>query len=252
MAQQENRFTIEALVIKEMKIGESDRLVTLLSAKHGVVKAFASGAKNIKSKKASATSLLTYGSFTVKNKNGSLRIYEATPINVFFGAGSDIEVLALSQYFCELSYEFAVSDDQNTELLRLILNSLHFLTAKKRNSSLIKAITELRIAVLSGYAPDLVACTECGKFEDNIMYFSLEDGSIYCSECKPQSRVIPIDRTLVEAMRHIVYSKFEKLYAFTIPDERAKQLAEITGEYITRQTDHRFHTLDFYNSIKEQ
>ena len=89
MAQTDNRFTTEALVVKEMKIGESDRLVTLFSREYGIIKAFASGAKNIKSKKAGATSLLTYGSFTIKNKNGSLRIYEATPITVFFGAGSD-------------------------------------------------------------------------------------------------------------------------------------------------------------------
>ena len=73
MSQQENRFTTQALVIKEMKIGESDRLVTLFSRDYGVLKAFASGAKNIKSKKASATSLLTYGSFTIKNKNPTLK-----------------------------------------------------------------------------------------------------------------------------------------------------------------------------------
>jgi DNA repair protein RecO len=68
--QTDNRFTTEALVIKEMKIGESDRLVTLLSREYGIIKAFASGAKNLKSKKASGTALLTYGSFSIKNKNG--------------------------------------------------------------------------------------------------------------------------------------------------------------------------------------
>ncbi len=250
MESYENRFTVEALVIKEMKIGESDRLVTLFSREQGIIKAFASGAKNIKSKKGSATSLLTYGSFTIKNKNGSLRIYEATPINVFFGAGSDIEVLSLSQYFCELASEFSVSGEQNTELLRLILNSLHFLTKEKYFPPLIKAITELRTAVLAGYAPDLVACDECGKFEDNIMYFTVENGALRCSECKTGG--IAIDRTILSAMRHIVYSKFSKLYSFTIPMDKAKQLADITGRYITMQTDHRFHTLEFYESIKEQ
>ena len=252
MPQQENRFTVEALVIKEMKIGESDRLVTLFSREQGVIKAFASGAKNIKSKKGSATSLLTYGSFTIKNKNGSLRIYEATPINVFFGAGSDIEVLTLSQYFCELANVFSVSGEKNVELLRLILNSLHFLTKEKRYPPLIKAITELRTAVLSGYAPDLVACDGCGKFEDSVMFFMVENGSLCCKDCKKQGRAIAVDRTLLTAMRHIVYSQFKNLYSFEIPENKAKELSEITSEYITMQTDHRFSTLEFYNSIKEQ
>lgn len=251
MAQTDNRFTTEALVVKEMKIGESDRLVTLFSREYGIIKAFASGAKNIKSKKAGATSLLTYGSFTIKNKNGSLRIYEATPITVFFGAGSDIEVLALSQYFCELSTVFALEGQPNTELLRLILNSIHFLTKEKRYPPLIKAITELRTAVISGYAPDLIACESCGKFEDTIMFFNVREGFLHCGECKGGDGFKAVDRTLLSALRHIVYSEFKNLYSFQIPDNKAKELAEITGRYITIQTDHKFSTLDFYNSIKE-
>ena len=68
MATQQIRFTTQALVIKEMNVGESDRLVTLLTKDFGIIKAFAAGAKNIKSKKAAATSLLTYSSVTFVEK----------------------------------------------------------------------------------------------------------------------------------------------------------------------------------------
>jgi len=245
------RFTTEALVIKEMNVGESDRLVTLFTRDYGIIKAFASGAKNIKSKKGSSTSLLTYGSFTIKRKNESYRIYEATPISMFFGAGSDIEVLTLSQYFCELANVFAVSGTPNTELLRLILNSLHFLTKEKRFPPLIKAITELRTAVISGYSPNLIACEGCGKYEDDIMYFEIDGGELRCEECDKQGEYAAIDRTMLSAMRHIVYCEFQKLYSFEIPEDKAKLLSDITGKYITVQTDHRFSTLEFYESIKE-
>ena len=251
MTDNQTRFTTEALVIKEMNVGESDRLVTLFTRERGIIKAFASGAKNIKSKKGSATSLLTYGSFTIKQKNESYRIYEATPITMFFGAGSDIEVLALSQYFCELANVFAVDGTQNNELLRLILNSLHFLTKEKRFPPLIKAITELRIAAISGYSPNLIACDGCGKFEDDIMYFEIDAGELRCESCEKQGEYIAIDRTMLSAMRHIVFCEFSKLYSFEIPDDKAKKLADITGRYITVQTDHRFSTLDFYESVKE-
>lgn len=251
MAEAVTRFTTEALVIKEMNVGESDRLVTLFSKEHGIIKAFASGAKGIKSKKGSATSLLTYGSFTIKNKNGSLRIYEATPITMFFGAGDDIIVLTLAQYFCELAFNFAVNGTNNSEFLRLILNSLHFLTVAKRYPPLIKAITELRTASISGYAPNLIACDNCGKFEDDIMYFNMQDGYITCSECEREQNTTPIDRTMLSAMRHIVYSDFNKLYNFEIPNDRADLLSNLTSNYLVAQTDYRFKTLDFYNSIKE-
>ena len=125
MTQLQTRFTTEALVIKEMNVGESDRLVTLFTRDLGIIKAFASGAKNIKSKKGAATALLTYSSFTILEKKGTYRIYEAAPIAQFFTLGSDIETLTLSQYFCELALEFAEEGKPTPELLRLILNSLH-------------------------------------------------------------------------------------------------------------------------------
>lgn len=247
----QTRFTTEGLVIKEMNVGESDRLVTLFTREYGLLKAFASGAKNIKSKKNAATSLLTYSSFTILQKKGTYRIYEATPKAQFFTMGSDLVTLSLSQYFCELSSVFAQNSNPNEELLRLILNSLHFLTKEKRNPELIKAITEFRTAVISGYMPDLVACENCGMFEDDIMYFDIYEGSVYCKECKGNRNAMTIDRTLLSALRHIAFSEFKKLYSFEIPDDSAKRLSEITSQYLTVQTDQRFTALEFYQSVKE-
>ena len=250
MKETETRFTTDALVIKEMNVGESDRLVTLFTREHGLIRAFAAGAKSIRSKKGAATSLLTYGSFTVLKKKDTYKIYEAVPIRMFFTMGGDIELLSLEQYFCELALVFAPYDSADTELLRLILNSLHFLTAEKRFPPLIKAVTELRAASISGFMPDLVACGGCGKYEDDIMYFDIAGGALYCETCRPaEAKTVPLDRTLLTAARHIVYSEFSKLYSFSVPEESAKRLSDITGEYITLQADHRFKTLDFYNSI---
>ena len=234
-----------------MNVGESDRLVTLFTREFGIIRAFASGAKNIKSKKAAGTSLLTYSSFSIKQKNASYRIYEATPIAQFFSLGSDIEVLSLSQYFCEICYRFGEENTPNTELLRLALNSLHFLTKDKKYPPLIKAITEMRTAVLCGYSPNLVACDECGKFEDGVMYFNTHEGNIYCGECGNEGSGYPIDRTLLSALRHITYSDFSKLYSFEIPNDSADKLSIITENYITSQSDCKFDTLEFYHSIKE-
>lgn len=249
MATEETRFSTEALVIKEMNVGESDRLVTLFTRDYGILKAFAPGAKSIKSKKGAATSLLTYSNITFSKKKDTLRITEASPIALFFELGSQVEVLALSQYFCELAYEFGENGVANTEMLRLILNSLHFLNKEKRYAPMIKAITELRLTVLSGYSPNLIACESCGKFEDSVMYFGLTDGSLRCSECEKNADCVAIDMSILSAMRHIVYSEFSKLYSFNLGEKSADRLSNITSRYITVQSDRKFKTLEFYNSL---
>ena len=50
----------QGLIIREQTIGESDRLVTVLTRDEGVVRAFARRAKNLKDSKNSATGLLCY------------------------------------------------------------------------------------------------------------------------------------------------------------------------------------------------
>lgn len=250
MAETQLTFTTQGLVIKELNVGENDRLVTLLTKEYGILKAYAKGAKSIKSKRGAACSLLTYSSFTVSRKGDIYRITEAVPISSFFTLGLDVEILSLCQYFCELSSVFVEALNPNEEFLRLILNSLHFLTKEKKYPPLIKAITEFRIAVISGYRPDLLACERCGKYEDVVMFFDLENGLLLCNECTDNfDGLIPIDRTSLTALRHIAFSEFGKLYAFSIPEKSADELSKITEKYLTYQTDYKFSTLDFYHSI---
>ena len=244
------RFTTQGLVIKELNVGENDRLVTIFTKDYGILKAYASGVKSIKSKRSAACSLLTYSSFTLNRKGDNHRITEAEAISSFFTMGMDVEILSLCQYFCELSYVFVEAMNPNKEFLRLILNSLHFLTKENKYPPFIKAITEFRIAVISGYRPDLLACRNCGKFEDDIMFLSLRDGEILCKDCTENYEgLIPLDRTSLTALRHITYSEFGKLYSFSIPEKSADNLSKITEKYLTNQTDYTFKTLEFYRSI---
>lgn len=239
----------DGLVIKEISVGEADRLITILTKDSGIIKAYASGVKNIKSKRSVGTTLLSYSNFSLTKSGKNLRVSEATPIKLFFTQNSDLENLAVSQYFCELCAIFEPTEEYAEEFLRLILNSLYFLTEKKKSPLLIKAITELRIAAESGYRPNLVACNECGAFEDETMFFYCENGSLYCRKCNKNPGGIPLSQTLMKSMRHIVYSPFERLYSFTVPESDEKKLSDITERYIVYQTDRNFKTLDFLHTI---
>lgn len=243
------RFSTDALVIREMNIGDNDRLVTLMTRDLGVIRAFAVGAKSIKSRRACATALLSYSNFNIEKKGDTYKILEATVNKVFFGAGSDILTLSVAQYFCELCCYLGPHDSECEEFLRLILNSLHFLTQGSKPAELIKAVTELRIAAISGYMPNLIACNCCGKFEDNIMYFRCTDGMLYCKECYSDGDAEEINLSVLKAMRHILYSRFESVYSFKLSEENTHILSNVTEKYICMQSERDYSTLKFYHSL---
>ena len=55
----------QGLIIREQTVGESDRLVTVLTRDAGVVRAFARRAKNLKDSKSAATQLLCYSRLSI-------------------------------------------------------------------------------------------------------------------------------------------------------------------------------------------
>ena len=243
------KISAPGLVIREQSIGESDKLITVLTAKYGLVRAFSRGAKKTKSKKLAATSLLAYGDFTFVKTKDAFSVEDALVKEVFFELREDVEKMALAQYFCELANEFCEEDFEAEEVLRLILNGIWLLKSGKKKPDFIKAVTELRLMSLSGYMPDLVGCEQCGAYETDKMYFVPESGKIYCEECAPSGFNYRVSASVVQAMRYVTLSDFEKIFSFVLNDESQKVFRKVSEAYLLQKTQRKFNTLDFYRVL---
>lgn len=245
------KFTAKGLVIKEQSIGESDRLITVLTAEYGLVRAFSRGSKNTKSKKIAATSLLAYSDFTFSKTKTAFAVDDALVNEVFFELREDISKMALAQYFCELAYDFCEEDYESEEILRLFLNALWLLKKGSKKPSFVKAVTELRLMSLSGYMPALVACDNCGEYLTEVMRFVPESGKIFCSACVADGYCYEIPSAVVQAMRFVSLSDFEKIFSFALKDESLNIFCTVTENYLIHKTQRKFKTLDFYNAVKD-
>ncbi len=248
------KFSTDGLVIKENNVGESDRVVQVLTRDKGLISAFVSGARKPKSKNAAATALLCYSHLTFTQTKDTYRITESEAINVFFELRSDIERLSLAQYICELCQVLVPFGVEGEDYLRLALNSLHFIAKGKMDIRSVKALTELRMMVIAGFMPDLVGCRECGTDLEFPLWLDLAGGDMLCNGCKSAESVggqfAELDKTTFAAMRHIVYSDFERLYSFSLPPENARYLSFVTERYLMAQTDRKFKTLEFFHSLE--
>ena len=194
----------QGLIIREQTVGESDRLVTVLTRDAGVVRAFARRAKNLKDSKSAATQLLCYSRLSIFKGREKYMIDDAEPIEVFFGLRRDIAALSLAQYFCELAYLMVPEDTDSEEYLRLILNSLHFLSKGTRPIRLLQSVTELRMLSSAGYMPNLVACENCAAYEAETMFFLPQRGIILCDKCfhGANEPYVALPPGVLTAMRH--------------------------------------------------
>lgn len=243
-------FKTRGLILKEQSVGERDKLVTILTEERGTLRAFVRGAKSVKSKKQAATGKFCYASLTLRETKDSFAVDEAEPIELFFKLRESIDKLALAEYFLELGFAFSPEEENAKDNLKVLLNSLYFLCNDTYPSAQLKAITELRLLTLAGYAPNLVACAHCGTFETNTMSFDMQEGILYCENCAPVSAPFSLPLGIVNAMRHIVFSENKTLYAFQMDPPLLDELSYITETYLLRQTERKFKTLDFYRSVQ--
>lgn len=241
----------DGLMIGEQSVGESDRLVTVLTRDEGVVRAFARQAKRTGSTKVSATQLFCYSRLTLYKGREKYIIDDARPIELFFDLRRDIERLALAQYFCELARSLAPQEAPAGDFLRLLLNSFHFLSKGTRPPLLLKAVVEMRMLSFAGYMPDLVGCCGCGCYEADPMLFYPREGALCCPDCAREhgGAPLPLGPGVLTALRHTIYADFEKLFSFTLPPAGQKALAAASERYTLCTLDRGFRTLDFFHGL---
>ena len=239
----------DALIVRTYPVGEADRFLLVLTEERGLVRASARGANHLKSRKGAATALLTYSRLTLsETKSGVLTVTEAEPLRVFFDLKSDIAAVTLGQYFCELATVLAPEEEPAGDLLHLLLNALHLLAEGKKDPRLIKAVTELRLLTLAGFAPELTACRRCGGAEE--LSLSVREGTLTCRDCGVGLDSFPLSPTVLTALRFIVSAPPKKIFSFTVPDNELDALSQVTERFLLAQLNRDFSTLSFYHEVE--
>ena len=81
------------------------------------------------------------------------------------------------------------------------------------------------------------------------MYFVPESGKIYCEECAPSGFNYRVSASVVQAMRYVTLSDFEKIFSFVLNDESQKVFGKVSEAYLLQKTQRKFNTLDFYRVL---
>ena len=252
------RCVTRGVVIRSKSVGD-DRLLTLLTEDYGVIHASAKGANKPRSRLASSTELFCCSRFTLFRYRESNTVDQAESENSFFQLRHDLEALSLAGYIAELCCELAPQEEEATEYLRLILNTLYMLANKKKSVWLLKPLFELRLLTMAGFMPDLTGCDQCGEFKaPDGAYFSLETGTFICKSCLNAEHIEQFGETvyiapaILAAMRHIIYSDFEKLFSFTLNGDAAYDLTAVTERYLKHHLQRGYRSLEFFYSVAQQ
>ena len=244
--------TLHGLVLREVKYKESSKILTILTEEEGKLTAEAKGAMRKGSKFGAAAQALSWGELTFFENRGRHTLMEGSVLEDFAPLRADFSDYALGCYFAELLEAVSDEDSPNAALLHLGLNALFALSRRLYPPEHIKAVFELRLMCLSGFAPAVDRCAVCGDHSPAEPRFSLYGGTVHCAHCAPgtQGKSLPLCSASLAAMRHVEGAGAKKVFSFTMDEPSAERFHRVCEEYVLSQLDRGFRTLDYWKALQ--
>lgn len=191
----------EAVVLRTHKLGEADRIVTLLSRYNGQIRAVAKGVRRTGSK---------FGARLEPFMVVEAQFYEGRNLDVVN------QVETIGSYGREIiedyrSYTAATAmvetaekltgDDSSPQQYLLLIGALRSLANKEHDASLVLDSYLLRALSIAGWAPNFGDCSRCGAIGPH-QAFVMQVGGVVCRDCRPAGAAVidPLTGELLGAL----------------------------------------------------
>lgn len=246
----QSQIVTPGLVLREVKVGESDKILTLLTPEHGIITASAKGSLRLKSKLFSGCGLFCYSEFTLFGGRTIYKVNDAQVKQVFHGITGSVEAMALAMYMAEVAIVLAPSGPEAAVQLRLLLNSLYLAGEGKKDLHQIKAVYEMRSMTEGGYMPDLLCCKGCGRYDDALFCFDPFSASLLCPDCAAKQGKRPnLTGPALTALRHIALVEDKRIFSFWLAPQSLTALERVTQQYLLTCLDRPLKSLEFLNTV---
>lgn len=172
----------EGVVLRTVKLGEADRIITLLTRNHGRVRAVAKGVRRIKSRFGGRLEPFMRVDLLIAQGRSLDVISQAESISTYAaGITNDYAVYSAANVVAETVNDVIGADHERaTAQYMLLISVLHSLSRHAHRPEATGESYVMRSLALAGWTPRLDACVVCGRGDD-LGFLSVRDGGAMCS-----------------------------------------------------------------------
>jgi DNA repair protein RecO (recombination protein O) len=178
----------EGVVLRTIRLGEADRIVTLATPLHGKVRAVAKGVRKTKSRLGGRVEPLSYVSMLCWHGRDLDTITQVEVIDHFRPIREDLERMSQAMTMLEVVDQVAVERNAMPELFRMLVGALR--TLSETPSPLVAGAFLWKLLTLEGFGPVVDRCARCGSGAPLVAFDLAEDGFL-CTACRRGQGVHP-------------------------------------------------------------
>ncbi len=186
----------EGVVLRVHKLGEADRIVTVLTRTHGRVRAVAKGVRRTRSRFGASVEPFSHVDLQLWQGRGGLDVVTQADGLTPFGETLVADYPRYTAGTAVLETAERLTAEEREPALRLFLlvvGALRALTGqqvRQRDPGLVLDAFLLRAMTVAGYAPALGDCARCGAPGPH-RAFSVPAGGTVCPVCRPAGAASP-------------------------------------------------------------
>jgi len=187
----------EAIVLRTHKLGEADRIITLLSRSHGRIRAVAKGVRRTTSRWGSRLEPFTHVDLQLAEGRSLDVITQAETLTPFHSRlGLDYERYTAGTVMLETAERLVTEEKQPAlQQFLLLVGGLRAMTSEHRGAGVVLDSYLLRSLSVAGYAPSFESCARCGDPGPH-RWFSPAAGGMLCGDCRMPGSASPAPETV--------------------------------------------------------
>jgi DNA repair protein RecO (recombination protein O) len=191
----------QGVVLRTMRLGEADRIVTLLTPGRGKVRAVAKGVRKTKSRFGGRLEPLNHVALLLYEGRELDVITQADTIEQFRLVREDLDRLAKATSLLEAADQVAQERQPSSRLYTMVLGALRALSAA--DSPLLVPAFFLKLLSLEGFHPLLDGCAGCGSSAE-LVAFDVGEGGALCRACAGRVNALAVTPDALALVRRIL------------------------------------------------
>lgn len=183
------------MVLRTFRLGESDRIVVLVTEHNGKVRAVAKGISRTKSRFGARLEPFSHVNLMLYKGRDLDIVTQVETINKFTTIRTDLDRLIRASCMTEAVDLVSQEREVNPQLYKMLVGALS--TLDNSNSSLILGGFYWKLLSLDGAAPAIDFCVQCGS-RSSLVKFDFSQGGILCHNCTKGQVIDPFILELIK------------------------------------------------------
>ncbi|MBP8988685.1 MAG: DNA repair protein RecO [Clostridia bacterium] len=245
----------KGFVIQAVPVGESDRIIRILTKEYGLISVSVRGARRTRSPHLLSTQVFSFSSFELFYNKNRYTLQSSELIEPFMALQQDLERLVCASHLSEVLLDSLRDDLAQPSLYHLWAYSMQSLS-QDPDPYLVVHSAQMRLLMDIGFAPRLDSCVVCNQplhpQDLKAIAFSVSGGGLVCGQPACNHRFAdarPVSKGVILCLRHIQQAPLSRLFQFSLSDVVRHSLIELSAAYLSYHMEKSYTKLGLLRSL---